>query len=88
MTEPRPDAPTEHDVAVLAEQLGRPPRGVVGIAARCVCGPPLVVPTSEPLERERSTDTRLLRQRAVGGPALEVGIELGQGARRIAGVPR
>lgn len=50
MTEPRPDAPTEHDVAVLAEQLGRPPRGVVGIAARCVCGRPLVVRTAPRLD--------------------------------------
>ncbi|WP_019136267.1 DUF501 domain-containing protein [Cellulomonas massiliensis] len=50
MTEPRPDAPTEQDVAVLAEQLGRPPRGVVGIAARCVCGRPTVVRTAPRLD--------------------------------------
>jgi hypothetical protein len=31
---------------VLREQLGRPARGVVGIAARCVCGNPTVVATS------------------------------------------
>ena len=34
------------DLAVLREQLGRPARGVVGIAARCVCGNPTVVATS------------------------------------------
>lgn len=34
------------DLAVLAVQLGRPPRGVVGIAARCVCGRPTVVRTA------------------------------------------
>jgi hypothetical protein len=31
---------------VLHEQLGRPSRGAVGIAARCVCGNPTVVATS------------------------------------------
>jgi len=36
---------TEADLAVLREQLGRPARGVVGIAARCVCGNPTVVAT-------------------------------------------
>lgn len=34
------------DLAVVAEQLGREPRGVVGIAARCVCGRPTVVRTA------------------------------------------
>lgn len=37
---------TDDDLEVLREQLGRVPRGVVGIAARCVCGRPLVVATS------------------------------------------
>ncbi|WP_062525482.1 DUF501 domain-containing protein [Demequina rhizosphaerae] len=37
---------TERDVAVLAAQLGREPRGIVAIAARCVCGNPTVVHTS------------------------------------------
>jgi len=31
---------------VLRAQLGRPARGVIGIAARCVCGNPTVVATS------------------------------------------
>ena len=31
---------------MLREQLGRPARGVIGIAARCVCGNPTVVATS------------------------------------------
>ena len=36
---------TEEDLEVLREQLGRVPRGVVGIAARCLCGrPPVVAP--------------------------------------------
>jgi hypothetical protein len=37
---------SDDDLAVLQEQLGRPARGVVGIAARCVCGNPTVVATS------------------------------------------
>ncbi len=41
---------TPQDVEVLTEQLGRPPRGVVGVAARCVCGRPLVVRTAPRLD--------------------------------------
>lgn len=41
---------TDRDLEVLAEQLGRVPRGVVGIAARCVCGRPLVVRTAPRLD--------------------------------------
>lgn len=40
------DAATPADLEVLREQLGRPARGVLGIAARCVCGRPAVVATS------------------------------------------
>jgi len=36
---------TDADLEVMREQLGRPMRGVVGIAARCVCGNPTVVST-------------------------------------------
>ncbi|MBK8461780.1 MAG: DUF501 domain-containing protein [Nigerium sp.] len=36
---------TPSDVAALAEQLGRPPRGIAGIAWRCPCGKPGVVAT-------------------------------------------
>jgi hypothetical protein len=48
----RRDAPavTDRDVEVLHEQLGRPPRGLVGVAARCVCGRPLVVRTAPRLD--------------------------------------
>ncbi len=38
------------DLAVLEEQLGRVPRGVLDIAARCVCGRPLVVTTAPRLD--------------------------------------
>jgi uncharacterized protein len=34
------------DLEVVEQQLGRTPRGVVGIAARCVCGNPTVVATA------------------------------------------
>jgi hypothetical protein len=37
---------TESDLLVLAAQLGREPRGVVAVAARCVCGNPTVVHTA------------------------------------------
>lgn len=40
------DEPTEGDLAVVSAQLGRPARGVLGIAARCVCGNPVVVATA------------------------------------------
>jgi hypothetical protein len=42
-----PDTPaTAADLATLQLQLGREPRGVVAIAARCVCGNPTVVHTA------------------------------------------
>lgn len=41
---------TEADFATLNEQLGRIPRGVVGIAARSSTGEPLVVATAPRLE--------------------------------------
>ncbi|MGO2861393.1 MAG: DUF501 domain-containing protein [Brevibacterium sp.] len=41
---------TEADFAKLEDQLGRVPRGVVGIAARSTSGDPLVVATAPRLE--------------------------------------
>jgi uncharacterized protein len=38
------------DLDVITEQLGRVPRGAVGVAARCVCGRPTVVRTAPRLE--------------------------------------
>ncbi|WP_106814383.1 DUF501 domain-containing protein [Microbacterium timonense] len=46
MTTPPFPPVSDADLEVLREQLGRPARGVVGIAARCVCGNPTVVATS------------------------------------------
>lgn len=41
---------TERDLEILKEQLGRVPRGVVNIAARCACGHPTVVMTAPRLD--------------------------------------
>ena len=38
--------PSDDDIAEVSRQLGRPARGVIGIAARCVCGKPTVVATA------------------------------------------
>lgn len=46
MTTPPFAAPTDQEIAVVSAQLGREARGVVGIAARCICGNPTVVATS------------------------------------------
>lgn len=37
---------TEKDIASLERQLGRIPRGVISVAARCRCGEPTVVETA------------------------------------------
>ena len=37
--------PAERDIAIVQEQLGRYPRGMVAVGARCVCGRPLAVVT-------------------------------------------
>src|SRR5690349_17456021 len=41
-----PEQVAARDLAIVAEQLGREPRGVVSVAARCVCGRPTVVRTA------------------------------------------
>ena len=50
MTTPPFPPVSETDLTVLRAQLGRPARGVVGIAARCVCGNPTVAATAPRLE--------------------------------------
>lgn len=37
---------SEADIQEVSRQLGRPARGILDIAARCVCGRPLVVKTN------------------------------------------
>lgn len=44
------DPPTGTELEILTHQLGRPARGVIGIAARCVCGAPTVVATKPRLD--------------------------------------
>lgn len=40
----------QRDLETIQWQLGRLPRGVIGVAARCMCGAPLVVATRPQLE--------------------------------------
>lgn len=44
------ESASARDIAVVSLQLGRPARGVVGVAARCVCGNPTVVATAPRLD--------------------------------------
>ncbi|WP_363300767.1 DUF501 domain-containing protein [Bifidobacterium sp.] len=44
------DPATEHDIALVTKQLGRFPRGMVAVGARCVCGRPLAVVTRPQLD--------------------------------------
>ena len=41
---------TDEDIASVSNQLGRPARDIIAIAARCVCGNPVVVQTAPRLE--------------------------------------
>lgn len=41
---------SDADIVKVSSQLGRPARGIVEIAARCVCGNPLVVKTRPRLD--------------------------------------
>jgi hypothetical protein len=45
-----PAGPGQRDLRCIAAQLGRSPRGVIGIAHRCPCGLPDVVATAPRLE--------------------------------------
>jgi hypothetical protein len=50
MTRPPFEPPTAAEIEAVSRQLGRPARGVLGIAARCVCGAPTVVATKPRLD--------------------------------------
>jgi len=41
---------TEKDIEAVSSQLGRPARDIAAVAARCVCGNPIVVQTKPRLE--------------------------------------
>ncbi len=45
-----PRAITPRDLEILHEQLGRPARSAIGVAARCACGNPTVVMTAPRLD--------------------------------------
>jgi hypothetical protein len=44
------DRPSTEDLRIVSQQLGRPARNLIGIAARCACGAPTVVCTSPRLD--------------------------------------
>lgn len=46
MTRPPFPPVADEDLEAVTGQLGRPARGVIGVAARCVCGAPTVVATA------------------------------------------
>ena len=50
MTTPPFVPPSDEDIRIVSRQLRRPARGVIGIAARCVCGAPTVVATAPRLD--------------------------------------
>lgn len=50
MTTPPFAPPTDEEIRIVSHQLGRPARGVIGIAARCGCGAPTVVATAPRLD--------------------------------------
>ncbi|HLP23928.1 MAG TPA: DUF501 domain-containing protein [Microbacteriaceae bacterium] len=50
MSRPPFEPVAEEDLRKVGIQLGRTPRDVVGVAARCVCGAPTVVATKPRLE--------------------------------------
>lgn len=61
--------PTPEDLAAIEAQLGRPPRGVAGVAWRCPCGKPGVTKTLPRLDNGTPFPTTyyLTCQRAVAG---------------------
>ena len=78
---------TAEDLASVTAQLGRAPRGVAGVAARCPCGQPAVVATRPRLDDGSPFPTTyyLTCARAVAGCSrLEAQGLMGSMARRLA----
>lgn len=73
---------TEADLEIMREQLGRPMRGVVGIAARCVCGNPTVVAT-EPRLPDGTPFPTFYYLTHPGATAAMSGLEAGQVMREL-----
>jgi hypothetical protein len=81
-----PEPVTAADEVLIAEQLGRSPRGVVGIAWRCPCGKPGVVVTAPRLPDGTPFPTTfyLTCPRAIGAcSTLEAGGVMAEMTRRL-----
>ncbi len=81
---------TPQDVACVAEQLGRTPRGMAGVAWRCPCGRPGVVVTAPRLPDGTPFPTTyyLTCSRAVAGAStLEAAGLMGEMNQRLAENP-
>ncbi len=83
-------APSAADVAVVTQQLGRPPRGLLRVAHRCPCGLPDVVETAPRLADGTPFPTLyyLTCPRAVGAVSrLEAGGLMREMTQRVATQP-
>lgn len=79
--------PSDEDLAAVAAQLGREPRGVLAVAWRCPCGKPGVVTTAPRLPNGTPFPTTyyLTCQRAVAGcSALEASGLMTEMTQRLA----
>jgi hypothetical protein len=70
MTRPPFPPPTADDIRIVSRQLGRPARGVIGIAARCACGAPTVVATAPRLDDGTPFPTRYYLSHPVATAAM------------------
>ena len=77
MTRPPFEPPTAAEIEAVSRQLGRPARGVLGIAARCVCGAPTVVATRPRLENGTPFPTLYYLSHPAATAAMSV-LEAGQ----------
>ena len=78
---------TDADEAAITAQLGRPPRGVVGVAWRCPCGRPGVVATAPRLPNGTPFPTTYYltcRRATAGCSTLEAGGTMAAMSERIA----
>ena len=77
----------DHDIDLVQRQLGRYPRGMVAVGARCVCGRPLavitrpVLPGGIPSDRSGSRQGRLPCRGRRRDAAIQRHVGLGRGAQ-------
>ena len=69
----------DHDIDLVQRQLGRYPRGMVAVGARCVCGRPLAVITRPVLSGSRQG--RLPCRGRRRDAAIQRHVGLGRGAQ-------